>query len=39
MWPAEFLEQFTIGVEWIGVWRIWKCVGQFYVGLGVVRFS
>ena len=32
MWPAEFLEQFTIGFEWIGVWRLGKCVGQFCVG-------
>ena len=32
MWPAEFLEQFTIGFEWIGVCRLGKCVCKFCVG-------
>jgi len=39
MWPAEFLEQFTIGFEWIRVWRLWKRIGQFCVSLGVIRLS
>ena len=34
MWPAEFLKQFTIGFEWIGVWRLGKCVCFINVGIG-----
>ena len=37
MWPAEFLEQFTIGIERIGLWRIWKYVCQFCVCLWIIR--
>ena len=34
MWPAEFLEQFTIGFEWIGVWWLGKCVCFINVDIG-----